>query len=367
MRLTTTNIFMALAAAAALAFVSACSPSPEPEVDDANKTSLVLQDGQWREVAAASAAATTSLSDIRAQYQGGDYGEAIDAVEIHLERFSGDPSCQEATFLAGESEMRRGDLYAAFEWYEQQIRSFRSGEFLEPALLQEVDIGKRFLAGEKRHLWSTFSVDAEDEGLEILERVIEHAPGTVLAESVALYIGSWHDEQGEWVKAIGAYDRFLKLFPNSRQASTAMLQAARATLNMYQGASYDETPLLDARQRFLVVREQFPDLVATEGVDKALTTIMDAQAERLLTRAEFYERTERLDSAVYYYQKVLNEYPRSYHTVAARDALARLGFAATVPTRSSRPEAAPVRPPAADRQPLGAAGVEAQEWTGELR
>ena len=367
MRLTTTDILTALALVAVLVLLPACSRPIEPVVDDTAKTSLVLQDGEWREVAAASNAATVSLTDIRQLYQAGKYGKAVSAVEKHIKLFSDDPSCQEAMFLAGEAEMGDGDLYAAFEWYERQIRAYRSGEFLEPALLREVEIGQRFLAGEKQHVWRIFRASAEEEGVEILEKVIEHAPGTVLAESVALYVGDWHNEQGEWIKAVAAYDRFLKLFPNSRQASGAMLQAARSTLNMYQGASYDETPLLDARERFLVVREQFPGLVATEGVDEALTIILDARAERLLTRAEFYERTDRLDSAVYYYEKVLEDFPRSYHTVAARDALARLGFAAPQPVIPRRRPATPAVRPTTGEPPLGPTGAEAGEWTGDLR
>ena len=367
MRLTTIDILAALTVAAAMAFAPGCQFAEKPEVDDTTKTSLVLQDGQWREVPAASSAASASLANIRELAQAGKHSKVIGAVNKHLKAFAIDPSRQEAMFLAGESEVARGRLYQGFEWYERQIRAYRSGEFFEPALLQEVEIGKRFLAGEKRHFWGIFRISAEDEGEEILEKVIEHAPGTVLAESVALYLGDWHNGQGEWEEAIAAYDRFLKLFPNSRQASGAMLQAARAMLNIYQGPSYDETPLLDARERFLVVREQFPGLIATEGVDEALVTILDARAERLMTRGAFYERTNRLDSAVYYYEKVLKDFPRSYHTVAARDALARLGFPVPETVRPRPRTVTPRRRPAGEELPLGPAGAEAEEWTGERR
>ena len=335
MRLTPTHRLLAVAVYAALV-AAGCEGSAKPEVAATTQPSLVLRGGEWEQLDAGEQAAQSSLIAIRQKHELGKRHELVTAVKKHLKKFPGDPTCEEALILAGEAEYDNEQLYQAFSWYEKQLSRYPSGPFSERALLREMQIGKGLMGGEKRHLWRVIPMKAADEGIEILQKVAEHAPGTKLAEDALMHIGDWRFERGEFKEAIETYDQFMKLMPRSRMAPQAMLNGARATLEMYRGVEYDESPLLEAGDRYLFFQETYPQIARREDVDQILSGIEDARAERLMHCAGFYERTHRPEAAVYYYRKILEEFPGTYYASSAETTLAGLGWVEPVRPRTER-------------------------------
>jgi len=268
---------------------------------------------------------TGSLARIRQLHQAGKRGPLLRAAKKHLKKYPVDPTSEEVLWMAGEAEFAGGRLYDAYEFFERQTDTFPAGTLFEKAMIRQAEIGKRFLAGEKRRVWGFLWFDASDEGAMILRKIVEQAPGTVLAEDVAMHLAEWRFSKGQWVEAISAYDAFLKSFPNGRRAPQAILRSAEASMNAYRGPDYDETPLLEARARYQMLTEQFPAVAETHDVGDALDRIDEARAERLMVQGDFYDRTHRTDAAVYYYRRVIEEFPRTYHATLAREALGPLG------------------------------------------
>ncbi len=339
MHLTPIHRLLAVAVYAALVAVG-CEGSEKPEVEATTQPSappsLVLREGQWEQLDPGEQAAQSSLVSIRQKHELGKRHDLVMAVKKHLKKFPGDPTCEEAMFVAGEAEYDHEQFYQAFAWYEKQLARYPSGPFSERALLREMEIGKGLMGGEKRQLWRVIPIKAADEGIEILQKVAEHAPGTKLAEDALMHIGDWRYERGEFDKAVETYDQFLKLMPRSRLASQAMLNGAHATLEQYRGVEYDESPLLEAHDRYLFFQETYPQIARREDVGQILSGIVDAQAERLMHCAGFYERTNRPKAAVYYYRKILEDFPDTYHAISAETSLAGLGWVEPVKRSTER-------------------------------
>jgi len=258
-------------------------------------------------------------------FDAGKYSKTIKAVKKILKRYPLHGVGEEATLLAGESEMRRGHYMDAFEWFEKQLTGYPSGEFSERALTREYEIADAFLNGRKRRMMKIFRVSAIGDGLDIMLRVAEHAPGSTLAQKAVLRIGDHHYEKGSWPDAVDAYDNFVRLFAKSDQAEYATLRSARATLAQFEGLEHDETPLIDARQRFVLFSEKFgPESALRADVIGVVKQIDETRADKAVNIIRFYMRTNKPQSAAYYCRLVMKDFPDTPAAQKADQILAKL-------------------------------------------
>lgn len=292
---------------------------------------VIMKDGQWvKPVAPGEGTIEGELSLIRKRIEDGDEGKAVDAVEKFLARYGDSPACEEAFMLAGQAEMNRERYYQAFEWYEQQLARYPNGEYYERALHREYEAADAFLLGKKRLVAKVLWMPAQADGLEILSRVAEHAPGSAIAEKALLRIADYHLWKKDYADAAQAYDHYYNLFPKADKAPFAMLRAARSMYASYRGVDYDETPLIDAEQRFRQFRQRYPITADQEGASEVLKVIHAARGQRVYAAGQFYERTRRPQAAAHYYKLVLEGYPDTEWAARARGDLARLGGGKTI-------------------------------------
>jgi len=265
------------------------------------------------------------LALVRQYVHDGKTSKAVKAAKKFVKRYPGHPAGEEVMMLAGQAEFDRGRYYQAYEWFEKQLANYPAGPLFDRSLKKEYEIAEAFLAGKKRII-GPLRLGARSEGLEILHRITEHAPGSDLARSALLRIGDYHFERREWNRAAEAYDEFLKLYGKSGQAAYAALRAARAALFMYKGAAFDDTPLLDAEQRFRNFLERFPDAARQEKVPQLLHNITELKAERLYAAGQFYERIGREQAARAAYERILQDYAGTSWASTAGQQLTRLGL-----------------------------------------
>jgi len=313
-----------------------------------NKTGIVVE---WRNGELvqrsddAQGAADASAANIRSLFERRSYRQAVDAAKKHVKKFPGDITNEEVYYIAGRSEIARGRYYQAYEQFEKQVKEFPGGVFFERGLTGEQECAEAFLAGKRRIAAGIFRIKAVEEGIMILEGIAEHAPGTRMAEQVLLRVGDFQFSQGKYEEAADSYDRFMALFPKSTQACHVLQRAAECSFNMYRGADYDDTPLLEAKQRYENLAEQFPQRAAELNVDQILEEIRSIRAAKLYDSAEFYERTKHPKAAIRYYEQVREDFPRTEWAYRSQLALARL---------NGRQLGEPVETVAETRQPVRA-------------
>lgn len=283
------------------------------------------KDGRWvRTPSPAAGTAAGEVEQIR-QYVGrGKEGTAVKAAEKFLKKHATGELREDAMMLAGQAEFNRGRYYQAFGWFEKLLKEFPNGKFFERALDREYRVGDAFLRGRKRIAGKVFRLPAADEGVEILTRIAEHSPGSALAEKALLRIPDYYYEKGKYTEAAERYDQFLKIFPKSKKSPYVMLQAARATYALYKGPRFDETPLLEALERFKRFSELYPQAAKREKIPELIERISNQQAERLYTTAAFYRRTSKPKSAVFYYDEIIKRYPKTEWADRARRAKAEM-------------------------------------------
>jgi len=309
-----------------------------------------FKDGKWVPVAAPKkGTAEGELALIRQHVERGNGRRAAWAAGRFLKKYPDDPRREEVMSLGGRAEMIRGRYFKAYEWYDRQLTNYPNGQYAERALDRQFEIAEAFLAGKKRWVLGTLPISARGDGLRILGRIAEHVPGSVLAEKALLRIADHHYRQKDYEDATLAYDHFLEMFGRSKQAPYATLQAARATFASFHGVRFDETPLLNAQQRFTVFRQRYPHEARRANVTGILERIHELRAEKSYETGRFYERTRRKVPAKFYYRLVMRDYPGTTWSDKARQRLTHLGEPAGGPGQDG-----PAEGPAATTQPADA-------------
>ncbi|MHC4986469.1 MAG: outer membrane protein assembly factor BamD, partial [Planctomycetota bacterium] len=328
---------------AAVAVGGCDEPAIPDEGEAGDATSLRLEEEGWEVEDAAATGAAGDLTRIRGLMEQGEYVAVVRAVKKHVRTYRGELSNEEALHLAGQAQLARGEYYKAYEWFEKQIAQYPGGTLLERGLLGEVEAGEALMGGEKRWVWGMFPVSAKGEGRMILERVVEHAPGTQLAEKVLLRLADWRYDRGDYVEAVERYDVFVRQFPRGAHTGYAILRGAQASGLLYRGSEFDEGPLIEAEQRYAIVLEQFPDLARQEQVAEAVAEIREQRAAKSYEAGRFYERTDQFDTAVYYYRKTIELFPETQQAVLAQSWLRQWGLDDTeAPPEPERPARRPV-------------------------
>ncbi|RMF81224.1 MAG: outer membrane protein assembly factor BamD, partial [Planctomycetota bacterium] len=226
----------------------------------------------------------------------------------------------EAVYLLGECYFQRGDFWKAYERFEQVVES-TAGELFYKALRREMDVARAFLAGEKRIVWKVLRLPAYDDGIEILDRVWERAPGTRIGEEALKLKADYFFAVGDMDLAQDEYVALAREHPNGRFVQLAMIRSAEAAAAAFPGIKFDDRALVEAEERYRQVMDLFPAFAEREQAPARLEGIRNQRAEKDLDIAQWYERTGRPDAAAYYYRLVITEYP---DTLAANEARVRL-------------------------------------------
>ncbi|MDP6637477.1 MAG: outer membrane protein assembly factor BamD [Phycisphaerae bacterium] len=294
----------------------------------AEKTEHVWKDGKW--VVAPTPAEGTpegELALVRRHLDNDRPKDALKAAKKFMAGYPNDERREEVMMLIGQAEMDRGNYDKACNRFNEQMDQYRNGDFYDRAVQRQYLIADAFLKGRKRRAMWMFKVSAVDRGIEILNGIADRVPGTVVAEKALIRVADYHYDAGQVVQAVEAYDHYMKTFPQSprKRMSHAMLRAARARYAQYKGEAFDDTPLTDAQQRFMIFADRYTEESNKANVPMVLSQIRNALVRRYFASAKFYKRVGRKKAAIFYYRKVIDQNADSHWAKRAADALKELG------------------------------------------
>lgn len=250
-----------------------------------------------------------------------------------------DPQYYDALLLLGDCYAQRRDYWNAAERY-QEVAENTGGDLFHLAQSRCVDVGRAFLAGEKRILWGILRLPAYDDGADLLDRVWQRAPGSRLGEFALKQTADFHFGRGEMGIASDEYNNLAQNYPSGRYIQVAMLRSAEAAEASFPGIKHDDQKLVDADERYRRFEETFPAYAAREQIGVRRDGIRETRASKDLDVARWYERTRARDAAVYYYKRVLSDWPETLAAGESRAALKALGVAVD----GDGPDGAPLGP-----------------------
>lgn len=273
-----------------------------------------------------------------------------------LKKYKESDRRSEAMVALGDAELALGNLMQAYRQYEKTLDQFPGLEGEEGIVRHEFAIGVAFLSGVKQKIW-IFRAPAYEEGLDILDKVVQRDPGSLLAEDAIKAKADYYYKAGKFDLAETEYARLAQEFPRGRYPRLALLMSARSALARFPGLAYDDAPLLEARERFLAFRDRYPEAAQQEDVGAIVRRIDETLAEKALMIGNWYTRQKHINAAAIYYRSVVKKWPDSGAAIEARRRLAAIAEATPVrqvPAPMTAPATGPTSVPStqASGQPV---------------
>ncbi|MBN1846660.1 MAG: outer membrane protein assembly factor BamD [Sedimentisphaerales bacterium] len=237
--------------------------------------------------------------------------QAYKRLKSWIKQNEGSSYLDKALFLKAQAQFNRKLYYQAFVIYEEMLDGYGASDLFEPALLQEMEIARRFLAGEKRKVWGFIPTSARTEGLEILDRVVERWPGSDLAAQALMMQADYYYDRGRFVEAQSTYQVVVENYRKSTYYQKALLRNAESTHAQYQGGRYDSSCLYEARLRYEQYRARFPQDAYARGIQPRIEGIDWQLAYKHYIIADYYRRTHKKEAADYYTRYIEEHWPDS--------------------------------------------------------
>lgn len=200
------------------------------------------------------------------------------------------------------------------------------------ALRLEFIIAEHFLAGGKHKFLGILMVQDVDLAYRILDEISADYPDSRYAELAIKTKAEHLFQTGEHGLAELEYARLLKEHPRSRYHQLAVAQSAKAALASFAGVEYDNASLIEARERFHEYQRAYPAAAEHDGVNLILDSIRETRAEKNWLIAKYYERTDHISSAVYYYELVRKRWSGTIASQKATERLELMGVLQPVQT-----------------------------------
>ena len=183
------------------------------------------------------------LAAARRMLAEGSPKRALKRLKRFLKLYPESPLRPEALFVMGDCQMRRGNYFKAYKFYEQIIDGYAGSAFYVKALSRELEIAKLYLSGTRRKFLGLRIVNASGDALEMLSRIQERFPGSELAAEALLTMADYHYRRGEFEDAAPLYKMLAERFPDSEYYRRSLLRNAQATHASYRGPHYDASIL----------------------------------------------------------------------------------------------------------------------------
>lgn len=277
---------------------------------------------------------------------------------------SGKPQLAEAYRLRGDALLALNQEYRALYDYEVVAMKHAQSDQYPIAIQRELDIGIAYANGKRRKLWGLIRVDDAGEiAQEILVRVQERMPGSVLAEQAAIELADYYFRKREMDLASEAYNLYLINFPAGPNRRHAMERRIYASISEFNGPTYDGTSLLNAREQTRAFAREYPAEAQEKELDQRLVDRIDeASAAQMLDTAAWYRTVGDVAGERLTLTRLVHKHPR---TVAAETGLNMLEERGWL-----KPVAPPVTPegtevPAADIPAESSAPSEGAAPAGE--
>lgn len=257
-------------------------------------------------------------------FEKSDYNRARIEFKKLLSHYKDSREAPEAQYYIGRSFEEERDFYRAFLEYRKTLETYPSTARFEEILERMYQIGNYFLSGKKRKVFGTAAfLPARDKAAEIFQVIVDDGPFSQYGELAQYKLGIAHLALGDYEQAVTAFDQLIDRYPNSPLVDDARFQLAQASLKGTFKADYDQHPTdqaMDELERF--VQNFSSSDLAPEAVER-LKVLLERRAEHDFQVGQFYERRKHPESALVYYQDVVNHYPK---TSWAAKAVSRIQF-----------------------------------------
>ena len=243
---------------------------------------------------------------------------------------------EDSLFMLGESHFFIDEYPEAKAAYDKLLAKYDYTRRLDKVMKRMYTMGRYWEQldsdGKTSRVWinvtdsSQPTLDTYGHARKAYQAVQLHDPTGPLADDALMANANASFVRGRFEEAAYNYDLLRKEYPKSPHQLNAHKLGAESRMLMYQGSTYDGSPLDAADEIVDQTLVQFQTELGDERerLVQAKNKIVEERAERKLATAEHYDRKKCYGAVRYYCQQIIDEYPRTIAAAKARKRLAEI-------------------------------------------
>ncbi len=216
----------------------------------------------------------------------------------------------ESQYFLGVIEETLGNLYEAYQAYQNVIDKYPFSERIAEINEREYKIAEAFMSGARRKTLGV-NLPVENPSLEIFTKVVENAPYGPLAAKAQYKLGLVLKGLGSYYEAEEAFNKVVTNYPESEWVQAAKFQIASSRAKLSKSPDYDQGATKEAKEKFEEFVKNNPDLALSEEAEKNIRELREKEAQTNYNIAFFYERQKDYQAAKIYYNDIIDNHPRS--------------------------------------------------------
>ncbi len=242
-------------------------------------------------------------------YDAKDYQRAAAEFEKLTKHYEYSAYAAKSQYYAGLCYESMGKFYIAFQNYQKTIDNFPHIENMDEIIAREFNIANIYAVKESPKLLGVDIMTSMERAIEIYRKVVDNSPYGKLADEAQFKLAMALKKVERYDEAIMAFQKIVDDYPSSSLAEKAKYEVATCAYKSSLAPDYD----IELTNKAIRAFEEFSqENSANELSEKASVTIQrlkDRSAEKSMSVAKFYESQKRYESAIIYYQDVVDRFP----------------------------------------------------------
>ncbi len=268
--------------------------------------------GQWQPLASdAQGKSALALSEMKQKIVAGDKAEALAALEELKNRFPEYAGPDMDAYIEAETLYAKRNWSKATKKFQEFIKTWPESPFADIATERLYSIGSAFLQGQKRQVLGIFWISAFDNGVEIMRNLADRMGTGPMGLRSLVTLAEAYEKRKMYPDAYEVWSEIADKWPTGDVGEHALLRMAKSLHAAYKGPQYDPTWLVSAKAYYEDYISRYPANAQQIDAQGTVSTIIEQQAYKNYTLAQYYNKTDQALGANLYYQYVLDTWPDS--------------------------------------------------------
>lgn len=243
----------------------------------------------------------------------------------------------------GDVFLARNNFRRAFRNYQRVLSTYPQFEGFDEIVQWQFDLAMDLKDGRRGRLFFIFpGLRNPNLANQFFEVVIRNAPFSDLAPRSLFAISEIAVDRNRTEVAIDALDRLITFYPDHPLAEQGFFKMAQIYKDLITGPHYDQGSTIEAVGYFEDFLVLFPESEFVQDAEEGLSSAIEVLAKNKFLMGEFYYRYRRNDTAaLVFFNEAITVGPQTQSADLARERIARIeagqsrpaiGLRALIPT-----------------------------------
>lgn len=235
---------------------------------------------------------------------------------------------QDAFYYLGIANYYLQEYEFANENFNQYLKCQSNPRFFQEAIEYKFYVAEQFRGGAKRHYFGTKQLpkwaDGKSMALDIYDEVVAAMPSHEMAAQALFAKGCLLCKLREHRDSIDAFQMVIRRFPKHELSPESYILINKIYLVLSRKEYQNSDLLALAEINLRRFKSDFPREERIAESEADVLAIKEIYAKGLYETGQFYEKCQRPNASVLYYQKAMVDFPDTSIAQKCRNRLSRL-------------------------------------------